>query len=291
VCLARTTDAIGPSLRWGDGNSGDGCVISKIDIYRRFVNLLWLRVFSSQLIGNFALFYVARQGRTQSRAISGMMHLSPEFWNSKRCFPCFKTFNVKRPIRLFAIALGNERDLGRHAGGLFRRLTLPQTRQPLSSCKDYFNWLIIGFCRRRVVLTYEMPKFFAPAIAGGKTYDKWLKKRARALRKHDRNRENHPHTAASYEAALHTAMKRSGGVDEYSGEPIDWSLAFRNGILSKGAKHRRKFAAAPSLDHVTGGGLLIAICRDDTNTAKGCMTVSDFYAFCATIAGGPRPFI
>jgi hypothetical protein len=33
VCLGWTTGAIGPSLRWGDGNFGDGCVISKIDIY------------------------------------------------------------------------------------------------------------------------------------------------------------------------------------------------------------------------------------------------------------------
>jgi len=31
--------AIGPSLRWGDGNFEDRCVNSKIDIYRRFVNL------------------------------------------------------------------------------------------------------------------------------------------------------------------------------------------------------------------------------------------------------------
>jgi len=31
--------AIGPSLRWGDGNFEDRCINSKIDIYRRFVNL------------------------------------------------------------------------------------------------------------------------------------------------------------------------------------------------------------------------------------------------------------
>ena len=55
VCLGRTTGAIGPSLRWGDGNFGDGCVDPEIDIYRLFANLLRTHVFSSQLIGVFRI--------------------------------------------------------------------------------------------------------------------------------------------------------------------------------------------------------------------------------------------
>ena len=53
--MGWTTGAIGPSLRWGDGNFEDRCVNSKIDIYRRFVNLLRTHVFSSQLIGVFRI--------------------------------------------------------------------------------------------------------------------------------------------------------------------------------------------------------------------------------------------
>jgi hypothetical protein len=136
-----------------------------------------------------------------------------------------------------------------------------------------------------------MPAFFAPALAGGRTYAQWLTGKSVALRKHDRRCGNHVHDTSSYRAAIHTAMKRSGGVDEYSGRPIDWSLAFVNRNAEAGAKNRRRFAAAPSLDHVTGGGLLIAISRDDTNSAKGCMTVAEFYAFCAAVAGGSRPFV
>lgn len=86
-------------------------------------------------------------------------------------------------------------------------------------------------------------------------------------------------------------MIRSGGKDEYSGKDINWRLAFTNGRSKPGAKNRRRLSAAPSLDHVNGGGLLIAITRDDTNSAKGCLTVSEFYNLCAAVVGGPRPFI
>jgi hypothetical protein len=55
VCMGWTTGAIGPSLRWGDGNFGDGCVDPEIDIYRLFANLLLTHVFSSQLIGVFRI--------------------------------------------------------------------------------------------------------------------------------------------------------------------------------------------------------------------------------------------
>ena len=40
VCLARSTGAIGPSLRWGDDNFGDGCIDPEIDMYRLFTKLL-----------------------------------------------------------------------------------------------------------------------------------------------------------------------------------------------------------------------------------------------------------
>jgi hypothetical protein len=53
--MGWTTGAIGPSLRWGDGNFGDGCVDPEIDIYRLFANLLRTHVFSSQLIGVFRI--------------------------------------------------------------------------------------------------------------------------------------------------------------------------------------------------------------------------------------------
>jgi len=140
-------------------------------------------------------------------------------------------------------------------------------------------------------MPFDTPAFFAPALTGGQTYAQWLSRKARALRRHDRKCGNHLHDLSSYRAAIHTAMLRSGGSDEYNRKPIDWSLAFANRNAVAGARHRRKFAAAPSLDHVTGGGLIIAIARDDTNSAKGCMTVPEFYAFCTAIADGPRPFI
>jgi hypothetical protein len=66
-------------------------------------------------------------------------------------------------------------------------------------------------------------------------------------------------------------------------------LAFKDRNAGRGGKKRRSFAAAPSIDHVNGGGLLVAVCRDETNTAKSCMTTKGFYDFCAAVvAHGPR---
>lgn len=137
---------------------------------------------------------------------------------------------------------------------------------------------------------YPTPDFFLPVEAKtGRTYAQWLTRRARALRDHDRDAGNHVHVLAHYRKAIDTALRRSGGIDEYNGKPIDWLLAFENRNGAIGGKRRRSFAAAPSIDHVTGGGLTVAVCRDETNTAKGCMTTKTFYEFCAAVvAHGPR---
>ena len=133
-------------------------------------------------------------------------------------------------------------------------------------------------------MDYQTPEFFKPVeAASGRTYRQWLTSRAKACQSHDRNGQKCVHEPEYYRRAIHNAMKRSGGLDEYNGKPIDWMLAFQNRNEKAGSKSRRKFAAAPSIDHVTGGGNDVAICRDDTNSAKGCMTENGFYEFCASI--------
>lgn len=140
-------------------------------------------------------------------------------------------------------------------------------------------------------MPFETPTFFVPVEAAtGRTYRQWLTRRARALRDHDRGAGNHVHEVAHYRKAIDTALRRSGGVDEYNGKPIDWMLAFENRNSAIGGKQRRQFAAAPSIDHVTGGGLIVAICRDETNSAKGCMTAKGFYDFCATVVEHGKRF-
>ena len=131
----------------------------------------------------------------------------------------------------------------------------------------------------------DAPEFFKCAEDGNdRTYAAWLKRRAVSLRRHDKKLGKHVHPTSYYRNALDTAVRRSGGVDEYSGEPIDWSLAFDNRNATSGARARRSFGAAPSIDHINGAGLRLAICRDDTNTAKGCMTVARFYELCDKVA-------
>jgi len=140
-------------------------------------------------------------------------------------------------------------------------------------------------------MEYRTPQFFTVAErASGRTYKEWLEKRAQSLKRQDRTRGNHVLPISHYRKALHRAILRSEGIDEYSGREVDWSLAFTNRNEVKGAKHRRAFAAAPSVDHMTGGGAGVAICRDDTNTAKGCMTADDFRALCLAVAASPPRF-
>ena len=140
-------------------------------------------------------------------------------------------------------------------------------------------------------MCFPTPTFFIESDKNiGENYTNWLTKRSKSLMRHDRKKGNTVHPIGHYRQALHTAMIRSQGFDEYSGEPINWSLAFTNRNGKVGAKSRRKFSDAPSVDHITGGGLGVAICRDDTNTAKGCMTPADLHAFCKAVASRPPRF-
>ena len=107
-------------------------------------------------------------------------------------------------------------------------------------------------------MPFQTPNFFMPVVEKtGRTYSQWLTRRARALRDHDRDAGNHVHDLAHYRKAIDTALQRSGGIDEYNGKPIDWMLAFDNRNAGRGSKKRRSYAAAPSIDHVTGGGLVV----------------------------------
>lgn len=55
------------------------------------------------------------------------------------------------------------------------------------------------------------------------TYARWLVRKPAAHLKRDRKRDREC-TGAAYREAIHSAVVRSGGRDEYTGEMLDWHL-------------------------------------------------------------------
>lgn len=145
-------------------------------------------------------------------------------------------------------------------------------------------------------MPHHAPEF---VLASGRTaddYDRWVKGRAAAHRKRDLARGQKTGLTAPahdiYERAIHDAVLRSGGADEYTGDPLDWSII---GVWSndeagvEGAAYKRKFRRKPTVDHIHGeDGRPVAlddlrICAWEINDAKGDLSFAEFEALCRRV--------
>lgn len=134
---------------------------------------------------------------------------------------------------------------------------------------------------------HELPSFLASKVEQS-AYESWLRGRATAHVKRDKNRGNQTATVEAYRNAIHHAVICSGGVDHYTGETLDWSLIgkYRNlESQTHGRRYKAGFALLPSIDHV-GDGLGEAdfkICAWRTNDAKNDLGHSDFVELCRRV--------
>ncbi len=134
---------------------------------------------------------------------------------------------------------------------------------------------------------YERPDFLSAAVTQS-DYEKWLRGRAAAHVRRDRERGNAAATNSAYKGAIHHAVIRSAGRDAYTGEQLDWALVGRYSNAESKAQRRRykaTFALLPSVDHV-GDGLGEAdfkICAWRTNDAKNDLSQQDFVALCRRV--------
>lgn len=101
-----------------------------------------------------------------------------------------------------------------------------------------------------------------------------------------------PVTATEYRRAIHQAVIRSGGVDEYTGDDLDWSLiGTYNNAMSKaeGSAYKKRFRRMPSVDHVHGddhrphGVDDLRICSWELNDAKADLSWDAFVALCRKV--------
>tara|TARA_B100001105_G_scaffold64845_1_gene50753 strand:+ start:1987 stop:2439 length:453 start_codon:yes stop_codon:yes gene_type:complete len=137
-------------------------------------------------------------------------------------------------------------------------------------------------------------KHTMPAFLEGKTeaqaYERWLARKASAHVRRDRNRgrAGDSVTRSLYKEAIHAAVVLSGGVDAYTGEPLDWHLISQyDNDESKLGRHMYKaqFALLPSVDHLDAGATEASfrICAWRTNDAKNDLSHGEFIALCRRV--------
>lgn len=113
---------------------------------------------------------------------------------------------------------------------------------------------------------------FLDGIATRETYERWLLRKAAAHVKRDRKR-GHICADAAYRTAIHEAVLRSEGKDDYTGERLDWRLiSTYDNAASKLGRHAYKagFALLPTVDHVASDATSASfkICGWRTNDSK-----------------------
>ena len=134
---------------------------------------------------------------------------------------------------------------------------------------------------------YVLPPFVS-GVVSQETYERWLRRKARAHVKRDRCRGNESASGTAYREAIHSAVLESRGCDAYTGESLQWELIsqYDNDESMKNGRHYKKgFALLPTVDHV-GDGMGPAnfkICGWRTNDAKNDLNLSEFISVCQAV--------
>jgi hypothetical protein len=135
-------------------------------------------------------------------------------------------------------------------------------------------------------------KHTLPSFLTGKVqpqlYERWLQRKASAHVRRDRKRASPKAMVAQYKEAIHAAVLNSGGLDEYTGEHLNWPLiGTYNNDESKLHRHvyKARFALLPTVDHCGPGGTEASfrICGWAVNDAKSDLLLRDFLKLCEKV--------
>lgn len=142
----------------------------------------------------------------------------------------------------------------------------------------YLRAIILSMPEKR-----STPPFLANVVEP-KLYDRWLSRKAAALARRDLKR-GHQCTAKQYKEMIHTAVMRSDGKDEYTGEALAWELiSTYNNDDSKLGRHGYKagFALLPTIDHEVAESTVASfrICGWRTNDSKHDLSLESFLELC-----------
>jgi len=134
---------------------------------------------------------------------------------------------------------------------------------------------------------YQSPSFVTDRVTQ-EVYEQWLRRKAQAHVKRDRQRGNEKANGEAYRFVIHLAVLESGGCDSYTGEELDWSLISQydnDKSKENGRYYKQRFALLPTIDHV-GDGMGSAdfkICSWRTNDAKSDLEIPEFLALCQAV--------
>jgi hypothetical protein len=134
---------------------------------------------------------------------------------------------------------------------------------------------------------YPIPEFVAPYMDQAR-YQRWLGRKADSHKVRDRARGNQDASRESYMVAIHAAIVRSGGVDEYTGLPLRWDLIGTYDNQLSGSQRRvykKAHADLPTVDHVSDGNGPpdFAICSWRVNDAKHDLSIEEFLVVCRQV--------
>lgn len=134
---------------------------------------------------------------------------------------------------------------------------------------------------------YALPPFLKDRCSE-QVYLRWLSRKAKTHVKRDRARENSSATREEYMIAIHKAVVASDGLDDYTGDALDWNLIslYNNEESKKGRRaYKKKFAELPTVDHVGDGTgpADFVICSWRTNDCKNDLPRAEFVEFCRAV--------
>ena len=116
-------------------------------------------------------------------------------------------------------------------------------------------------------------------------YNAWLSAQATSCRARDRGKVDPLPPLSEYRRFIHAAVIRSKGLDEYTGEPIEWNRINHQRPSAGGRKKHITRGRWPSVDHYQGTGKLnYRICSGLTNLAKGPLDHQQFVELCRKVA-------
>lgn len=155
---------------------------------------------------------------------------------------------------------------------LLNRFThIPGMCAPAKPCTD-------GCCS-----THHVPEFVRARGISCARYSAWLSRQALTCKQRDPLERRQPIVA--YRDAIHKAVLRSGGRDEYTGDPLEWNRLNHARPTTGGRRSHRIKGHYPSVDHYQGTGVLsYRICSGEVNFAKGALDHQQFVAMCRKVA-------
>ncbi len=146
---------------------------------------------------------------------------------------------------------------------------------------------------------FPAPNFTTEQGVTQDRYRSWINGRAAAHRRRDTRRQGKtghaPPALERYREVIHAAVLRCGGLDEYTGETLDWGLVGtynNNESETKGAPYKRQFRRLPTIDHVHGDDGRpeslddLRVCSWEINDAKGDLSMGQFEALCRRVLAG-----